>query len=89
MAGVVGLVVGVNGEEIDSDFIWDLCDQVWLQELLPDVADFSFAGHLACVIGAGRKTGYIEAGVLLDVHLLCSPCKAIVSDRCVGDVSEM
>jgi hypothetical protein len=27
------------------------------------------------IIGAGRKTGDVEAGVLLDIHVFCSPCK--------------
>ena len=38
VAGVIGLVVGVDGDEVDADLVWDFCDQVWLQEVLPDVA---------------------------------------------------
>jgi hypothetical protein len=54
VARVVGLVVGVNGDEIDTDLVRYLNHQIRLQKVLPDVADLPFAGHLMGVIGAGR-----------------------------------
>jgi hypothetical protein len=53
VAGVVGLVVGIDGDEIDTDLVRYLRDQAWLQELLPDLSDLAFAGHLVSIISAG------------------------------------
>jgi hypothetical protein len=73
VAGVIGLVVGVNGDEVDSDLVRYLCDQIGLKKSLPDAADFSIAGHLLCVIGAGRNADNVKTRMLLDVHSTCSP----------------
>ncbi len=54
VAGVVGFVVGVDGDEVDADFVWDPSDKVWLEELSPKMANLAFAGHLVSVIGSGR-----------------------------------
>src|ERR1700749_3414732 len=55
VTGVIGLVVGVNGDEVDSDLVRYLCDATGLKKGLPDAADLAIAGHLLRVIGAGRN----------------------------------